>query len=548
MPRILARPGELAKKESFITRDAVEDEVRYAIRGADRPSSISVYGQMRVGKTSLVQYIANEWREEGSLDPDALNPTERVVVFVDCSRFGGNQEGRLVGPQIMALIVNDIYQDLQSRGFAFPTRFDDFYREFREAVRAGAAASEIESLARSLVQTIVDPNRVGRDNAVQVLIILDEADELKGRFDSALGSLPEWMAGADGHPVPVVIISRRECSQIEDEGEEAPGSGWCRSFARNITVGMFSHRSRRTMIEVALEDLDRRARRSGPRRGSDDRIARIEAVLDRTCRNHPYLVNHFLDALLMTTEDFEAGVRAGLARVRQEELVLFDRLVRRFEGDGILPDLLAVLFIPGAAVRPAILSLIIQSYQLARVDEGMETVAMSPDFASYLRYQLRAHLVERTPEYDKLLDELFSLVRSLAGPDLEGCPAGLRQRIDEKFREEAERQRDLFGGRRDWCSVMLVTEAVEALEELLAARVEMRPDVIEKLQLLDRLSQDIVQVVRTVPLGALLERMGSHGNSTRAEESILSLIEMDEVRLRDGVAAVQQIREELALA
>lgn len=545
MTRKLARPGEIAKAECFIPRDEVEREVRMAIRGADRPSSISVYGQMRVGKTSLVQRIADEWREEGSLDPDARNAIERVVVFVDCGRFGGDQEGRLVGPQVIVHVVNEMYRDLHGRGFEFPARFDDLHRDFHEAVRTGASASEIESLARSLVQSIVNPNGVGKDKAAQVLVILDEADELKGRFDSALGSLPEWMAGADGHPVPVVIISRRECSQIEDQGNEAPGSGWCRAFARNITVGMFSQSSRRMMIEVALEDLDRRSRRPGPRRGSDDRIEKIEEVLDRTCRDHPYLVNHFLDCLLMTSGDFEEGLKAALKRVRQEELVLFDRLVRRFEGDGILTDLLAALFVPGAAIRPARLSLIIQSYQLARRDERMKIVAMSPDFASYLRYQLRAHLVERAPAYDEFLNELFELIRALAGDELAGCPDVLRQRIEQEFEAEAERQREIFDGHRDWCSVMLVTEAVEALGELLGERDDTGPDVAEKVRLLDRLSRDVVQVVRKVPLGALLERIERQGNAPRAEESILSLIEMDEVRLREGVAIVQQIRNGL---
>jgi hypothetical protein len=544
----LAQPGTVVAGDFFISRGQVEQSVRNAIRGADTPVSISVYGQPRIGKTSLVLYIAEEWRREGSLQRNDDNEVERVVVFLDCGRFRGDSESALVGPSLLAALVEELIQELRTRPeFEFGGGFMDFLTTFRNAVQGGSAA-QVELHARRLIEEITEGG-----TRASLLIVLDEGDELQGRFDSALGSLPDWMSGRHGVPLPFVMISRRDCSQIEDQDNQAPGSGWCRSFSRNISVGMFSEESRRAMIKVALEQLDRRATRWA-RMGSssEEKVARIEEELNRSCGKHPYLVNHFLDAFVAEDGgEFDDRIRLGLERVRQEEQVLFDRLVRRFGADELLPDLLTALFVPGATISPRKRRLISQAYELASYDEEQSRlVAMSPDFGSYLRHELRSELVSAAPAYDMFLERLFDLVRTLAGENLSACPPALRNDIERDYLSEALRQQEMFFEPRDWCSVMLVTEAVSALRELLKARMLPSSDWFhdQLLPELEAVATDVINAVREVPLGAVLDRLARPGSDLETVEKIRSRrVRIDEARMYGAIAIMNEALENLAI-
>jgi hypothetical protein len=298
------------------------------------------------------------------------------------------------------------------------------------------------------------------------------------------------------------------------------------------------------MIEVALERIDGgESRRTTFGSRDDGRAAQLEGALDRSCGRHPYLVNHFLAAFVATNAGLEERVGSGLRRVRQEEQVLFDRLVRRFGDDELLPDLLATLFVPEVSIGPQQWNLISQ-YELARYDDGRSCrVAMSPDFGSYLRHMLRSELVAVSHSYDSFLVRLFALVRSLAGDDLDALPQDLREAIHHEYQSEAERQQQLFKEDCDWCSVMLVTEAVAALRQLLEVREGLPSGLFHDrlLPALDEVTSDVLRAVRKVPLGAVLDRLARPGNDLDSVEDIRSQgARIDEESIDEAIALLNE--------
>jgi hypothetical protein len=445
-PTQLPTPNVLVPAEAFADRGAVQDELERLIGNPGGPQSVAVFGQPRVGKTSLVRHVTQRWVDD--------DPRARAALMIDCMELERVPHGQ-VGISLLSRMVESLYGDLQAKaaemGVDLPEYHRDLIEAFRQEVRAADRGPGHPANVAGEARRVF--GRLCEATGVTALVVLDEFDEMSGRFDGAVGSIPAWM-GDYTNRLSLVVVSRRRVVDIEEQS--APGSGWGRNFRSHLSVGMFDEEAVGQLVAVAV-------RQRGGTRDVDAAgdAVRIRATMASSIGHHPLLVAVFLSGYAEAPASADA-IAVGLRDARAQARDLFQQVVNRFELDGLLADLLAHLFATQRQVRPAA---VIRLRQYELVLPG--AVPMSPDFMSFLRAELRSALQRESEEYVRFRSALERLVRVRTPGLVDGLPAPLARRIREEFEPERHRQTEVIGVEHDdWCSVLLVTDAVEVLASL----------------------------------------------------------------------------------
>jgi hypothetical protein len=414
---MLPIPNQLVPPEAFIDRGEAQRRLEATVFAPQGPLSAAIFGQPRVGKTSLAHEVVRRWVAD--------SPRTRISVKIDCMLLEREPQA---GAALMLLLVEQLYRELQGMDATLP----DDHAELLAALRAMLSGrDDVPGYSAGVAQTaqwIV--GKMCTTAGVTPVIVLDEFDELAGRFDGAINVIPGWMADPDT-PFSLIVISRRRISDIEEQS--APGSGWGRNFQVSVPVGMFDDRGMEEIVGRAVAQ-----------RGQVWDVAMGEAealltTLDFTVGRHPMLVGAFLYAYAEAA-DGQQAVGAGLRAARQQEEDLFPKVVNRFEADGLLPSLLAFLFSPRRHVSPRHIRTI-QQYELA----SNSSRAMSPDFLSFLRAELRTALQRESDEYTAFRDVLEQVVRAFAMLAGDQLPDALAERVRTEFEPECRRQSEVVG-------------------------------------------------------------------------------------------------------
>lgn len=336
--------GQIAAGPRFIVRQAELSDIRSAWAG-DRPGNVSIRGNFRMGKSSLVRSAAKTY---------ALDTPRHVVVVVSA---GAVTDGK----GLLRLMAKRAHRALQGTGFDATVA--------QASLGPLQAAMELEEWF-DVCEAVTDFFLVLADARIGVLMIVDELDRMAGwsglaefQFLRDLASEPEFSLG-------LTTISRRSVYDIETSG--FGGSTLGGVLGHSVHIGLFSEAEGQEMIA----------------RGASAGISLTPAEedLNYLAGTHPFLLE---SACFWFFEESQMGVGAGRAEVQDrltEQITSLYRVyLRDLEIDlpGAVSDISRTLTaghdmarLPVATKLPAL--------GLARACNG-QLIPFSRHFGEYLR-------------------------------------------------------------------------------------------------------------------------------------------------------------------
>jgi hypothetical protein len=204
--------GQIADGLRFVDRSAELNALRTGWTG-ERPGNVSLQGNFRMGKSSLVRMAAKAYARD--------NPQNVAVVI----GAGSLRDGK----SLLRIMAKRVHQAIERTGVA----------DSRVAAAFGplAASMELEEWT-DVVEAVVDFFRVISFADIAVLMIVDEFDRLSSWAGLAEFQVLRDLASEPEFSVGLTTVSRRSVYEIETAG--FGGSTLGGVLGHSVRVGLFS--------------------------------------------------------------------------------------------------------------------------------------------------------------------------------------------------------------------------------------------------------------------------------------------------------------------
>lgn len=341
--------GQVATGDRFVGRSELLRRIRASWYDTGRPGNVSVQGNHRMGKSSVVQQAIH-------LDQECRK--DLVFVSLSLGRFES-------GPPVFRALVTQIFRAVMKRP---PTLVERTAKRLEGIVSAVNDADDWHDFCESVREFF----SALRDADVYVSAVLDEFDKTALAFTrTAEFQFLRDIASEPFASVGLITISRRPINVIEISA--VGGSTLAGVLSVHYTVGLFS--------DIEVDAMLAR----GTHAGSDLRPLR-DAVLDQ-CGGHPYLIELLCNELTEThLSRGEPDISAAIAMTESQFRAHFDRLVKVADEDtaGLGSEVLGLVS-DGADLSDR-REEVSRLSRLGLLDQRGDTLRLfSPAFESYFR-------------------------------------------------------------------------------------------------------------------------------------------------------------------
>lgn len=356
--------GSEVTGESFFGRRGALVDLRRRLCGSGRSKGLSITGPNRIGKTSLIQKLADE-------DLSMLNGTLLVKMSMEsCSSASA----------FLLKLAMELKQEITQKGIR-----DETVQEKSEKLIGYDTREEREYMRYN--QDLL--SLLGRLKALswRVILIIDEFDCAGPLFTQQyyFGLLRTISSSAE-YSVTVVLISRRKLYMIERSSDEMASK----------FHGVFDTFQ---VSELPEEDMDDFwAALSQYDIFKDEQLCQ---ELRHYAGTHPYLLSFYGNRMAQAALEGRQVTAETVAEINRKERAWVERyyfdLSNRLEADNHLEKLIGILFGPCIDVSPADVRLL-DSLGYLREQEDGTCCCFCQDFMEYLQ---RLHI--NVPMWDGIL-------------------------------------------------------------------------------------------------------------------------------------------------
>lgn len=360
--------GNIVYGDRFINRRDSIRAVENRIIRPKEPGNLSIIGDYRIGKSSLVYHSIMERKHE-------LLRERRIPIWINLATF--NQTSTF----FRSLVANS-YDELDSLGW------------ISDEIKATAERALVNETSWSegygRIQRYFE--RIRREN-LRILFILDEFDHARNLFKGDISSFqglrelsyrPEWR-------VTFITTSRRSLQSIESQTKAI--STLDHTFHKHY-LGMFDN--------DAIEEYFIRLSSVG--------ITVTPEIKERFlfyCGGHPYLLEMLgYEVVELFRETRTVDIYTAAKRIEQSIIDHYEHMIPVLEEDNNLSKILQILFGPVIDAKP-IDAEEFQRYGLIKPNDKGNYDAFSENFRTYLK------MIERQVDLWPLWRETETALRSI---------------------------------------------------------------------------------------------------------------------------------------